>query len=85
MAHAPAEVALEYQIAEERPRRFWSSPRARGILLLLFGPGFLFLFWGVHAFMQNSEQRLLALYISFTDELVQHELEQHGGEAGDGA
>ena len=57
----------------------------RGILLLLFGPGFLFLFWGVHAFMQNSEQRLLALYISFTDELVQHELEQHGGEAGDGA
>jgi spermidine/putrescine transport system permease protein len=35
MTHAPAEVALEYEVAEEQPRRFWSTPRARGIMLLL--------------------------------------------------
>ena len=34
MTHAPAEVALEYEIATERPRRFWSMPRARGLMLL---------------------------------------------------
>lgn len=34
MTHAPAEVALEYEIAEERPRRFWATPRARGLMLL---------------------------------------------------
>lgn len=35
MTHAPADISIEYQIAEERHRRFWSSPRARGISLLL--------------------------------------------------
>ncbi|MCB1218416.1 hypothetical protein KDL44_13585 [bacterium] len=60
-----------------------STDFMRWILFLLFGPAFMFLMWGVHAFNQNAEQRLLALYISFTDELVQHELEQHPEEAED--
>jgi spermidine/putrescine transport system permease protein len=35
MAHAPADVVIEYVAASEQPRRLWDSPRARGILLLL--------------------------------------------------
>lgn len=35
MAHAPADVVIEYAVADERPRRLWDSPRAKGILLLL--------------------------------------------------
>lgn len=35
MTHAPADVVIEYAVADERPRRLWDSPRARGILLLL--------------------------------------------------
>jgi spermidine/putrescine transport system permease protein len=35
MAHAPADVVIEYAVADDRPRRLWNSPRAKGILLLL--------------------------------------------------
>jgi spermidine/putrescine transport system permease protein len=34
MTHAPAEIAIEYEIAERSPRRWLSTPRARGMLLL---------------------------------------------------
>lgn len=34
MTHAPADVALEYEVAESRDRRMFNSPRLRGFLLL---------------------------------------------------
>ncbi len=35
MTHAPADIAIEYDIADEPARRSWATPRRRGVALLL--------------------------------------------------